>query len=206
VLILPAGRSHRFQRPRSLLGSGGYPGPLEWPGGRSSPQFGSPLWMPTYDLSACAACCQAECTGCDPGTVPSQMQVDISGFSWSSGLGNCAPTAVCEQWNDTFILDRGESGTDCFWEFIVGAQACSFMANRVQVNIRFNVSTSQYQIAVALVRDSTGDVVRWIDNLGGDEEDRPDCTSFSGYPVPHSSGSMSPICAFDGSPALITSL
>ncbi len=81
-------------------------------------------WNP-WRFLPCEDCCEEECncTQCDIGTTPAQLQVVISGVQ-NQDCPNCVAT-----FNGTFVLDQVATGFPvgdcCCWEYSLGATVCN---------------------------------------------------------------------------------
>jgi hypothetical protein len=86
---------------------------------------GSGPYTPAIDPSCCCPVPDPTCGGCLSGTVPSEMQVVLSG--WAPGTNN--PSDCCNDINGTYILTYGgtvtlPSGQACLWTYTLPGDLC----------------------------------------------------------------------------------
>lgn len=147
----------------------------------SLPDFAAVLaaglaFMPLAFFWAGCPCCG--CNSCNAGTVPDQVQVDMSGFTNS---GVCSD---CSELDGTYILDLIEgfslppSTVVCQWryEFSPTPTTCNYVA------IRFAVNAGSIQVNVMEGLNPATDVLNSYGVMSGASTD---CSSYSSTALPH---------------------
>jgi hypothetical protein len=167
----------------------------------------SPEWawlMPILGLMFTPAA--NACDDCD-GTKPTQMQVDLSGFT-DGACTNCN-----EYYNISFVLTQSSNctaivapvSTDCRWHFTLTNFCTSvFGSEEKYVCVRVFDTAGNYEVDVLLGGVSSFPLISWIDTSPG--ATKPTCSGFSSRSIPYSSGSLGLTCTHDGSAALVTAL
>lgn len=143
------------------------------------------------------ACCGATCVSCT-GTVPEEMQVDISGLANDA---TCGASADCINFEGTYILPLTVAGAGgCTWTktFTLSPTACglssitvsvfmppAFFSNTIEVEFLVSVGRARFQKAQSMPFD---------------------CASPSGTSIAYLNETAGTVCNWSGATCLLTAL